>query len=167
MVKILAQRDDFWNEQTIVEFFYLPRATTWCVLSNLVWAQAKVYTRAHCNYSLCWSPKNSWDCTQQYWQSSHSKVLLRLHQCILWRGIDLEKVVKKYKSYRRILNDKWKWVYTHVLYSFTDSPSCVSHVMCGQYSLQNPLFCFVLIATFSCNLFVNFGLKVSLSGNFI
>ena len=59
MIKILSQHDDFCEEKIIIEL-YLPGhhvvffPTFHCELNSIehVWAQAKHYTRSHCNHRI-------------------------------------------------------------------------------------------------------------------
>ena len=61
MIKILSQHDDFRDEKTIVESYLLAKGHLvmffpkfHCELNSIerVWAQAKRYTRGHCNYTF-------------------------------------------------------------------------------------------------------------------
>ena len=120
MIKILSQHDDFRDEKTIVESYLLSKGHSvmffpkfHCEMNSIerVWAQAKRYTRAHCNYSF-----NGQVPTVDPALDSVDTVLIRKYfrnvrdYITAYReghvpGRQLEDAVKQYKSHRRVPKD--------------------------------------------------------------
>ena len=121
MREILGRHTDFQNEKTRIEHFLedkghivylLPKYH--CELNPIerVWAQAKRFTKAYCNYSIQSLRKNIVPALESVTQESIEKHFRKIrHYMFAYLegvpgGSDLEKLVKKYKkvikSHRRI-----------------------------------------------------------------
>ena len=118
---VLSNHDDFANEKTIVEHFlqdrghlayFLPKFH--CELNAIerVWGQAKVYCRAHTNFTLAKLrliihpalDSVSTNLIRKYARKArdYEKAYQAGHQA----GKSVEAAVKSYKSHRRIFNER-------------------------------------------------------------
>ena len=121
MIKILSQHDNFRDEKTIVESFLLAKGhyvmffpKFHCEMNSIerVSAQAKCYTRAQCNYSYVGLQRtvspglDSVDThlLRNYVRKARDYICAYREDHV--HGRELGDAVKRYKSHRRVPNDR-------------------------------------------------------------